>query len=98
MSISKATFVDYQSQCIPRIISFVCLESGPNDSAHEFVDSHVRILRRASVKFFYPSLCVMGAFGTNFPDFRVIRLSTSEPNHKTDMELHIKILGLSRQT
>ena len=55
-------------------LSFGCLESGPNDSTR--VRRHTGIIRRARVKIF---IQLMGAFGSNFPDFRAIWLGTTKP-------------------
>ena len=55
-------------------LSFGCRESGPNDSTR--VRRHTGIIRRTRVKIF---IQLMGAFGSNFPNFRAIWLGTTEP-------------------
>jgi hypothetical protein len=77
ITISKATFAPSK----PCTIHFECLESGPNDSTR--VRRFKGILRRARVKIFI--VAYMGAFGSHFPEFRAIWLSTTKPklqNHE----------------
>jgi hypothetical protein len=64
MTISKPTI----APSTPCTIRFEWLESGPNDATR--VRRLTGMLRRARVNIFI--LAYLGAFGSNFPDFRAI--------------------------
>jgi hypothetical protein len=70
MTISKPTFAPIKKFYVvkKRVLS------GANDSTR--VRRHTGIIRRARVKIF---ISLMGAFGSNFPDFRAIWLGTTKP-------------------